>query len=314
MSRFDNQEWRAKAIKLAEKGLSWREVARVIGVPRSTVSDYLRYHYKGYVNPSEIKAKKSGGLGNKPRILVLDIETSPSLFGGFSLFNQNFSLNQIHEDWTILSFGWKWWEDDEASYVDVVENDEYSILQKLHELLSESDFVLGHNVRRFDLKKIKARMIVHGFLPFGTPRVIDTFEVAKREFGFTSNKLEYLTHKLCKKYKKSTHEKFSGYRFWKEFLAGNKEAIDEMREYCQLDVQSVQELYEIMYPWDSRAPNFDLYSDEKPSLDNWEHVGYHYTNLGKYDKYRNKITGQYRRGRTNLLTKDYRENILANIL
>ena len=42
--------------------------------------------------------------------------------------------------------------------------------------------------------------------------------------------------------------------------------------------------------------------------------GFHYTNLGKYQKYRNKITGVQRRSRVNLLTKEKRDSLLANIV
>lgn len=45
----------------------------------------------------------------------------------------------------------------------------------------------------------------------------------------------------------------------------------------------------------------------------WEKDGYVYTNLAKYDRYRNKLTGQYKRGRVNLLTKEKRASLLANI-
>lgn len=183
---------------------------------------------------------------------------------------------------------------------------------------SSSTFIAGgyamHNCKRFDLKKIRARMIINGFPPYNKPREIDTLEIAKREFGFTSNKLAYLTQTLCKKYVKSSHEKFHGYLLWKEFLKGNPEAIQEMREYNILDVLSLQELFEVLAPWDSKLPNFDLYTEEVLDNKEWEEDGYHYTNLGKYKKYRNVLTGQYRRGRVNLLSKEKRASLLANIV
>ena len=41
--------------------------------------------------------------------------------------------------------------------------------------------------------------------------------------------------------------------------------------------------------------------------------GYHYSNLGKYKRYRNKITGVQRRSRVNLLPKEKRDSLLSNI-
>lgn len=69
----------------------------------------------------------------------------------------------------------------------------------------------------------------------------------------------------------------------------------------------------IIAPWSSKLPVFEMYNDEM-NLDNWEQDGYHYSNLGKYVRYRHKVTGQYRRGRTNLLDKDQKANLLANIV
>jgi len=295
------------------------------------VSDALRQHFKGYVRPSELiggqgvsqhrvkediaRSKALTTSGAKlPKILVIDIETSPLLTQGFGLFNQNFSLDQIEEDWQILSFSSMWWEDEEVLYMDITEYSEKDLLWKLHELLDEADFVLGHNVRRFDLRKIKSRMILNDLPPFSPVRVLDTFEICRREFGMTSNKLEYLTSTLCKRYKKSGHEKFAGFLLWKEFLKGNPEAIKEMREYNILDVLSVRELFEIVYPWATNVPNLDLYDIDGMDGDEWVKDGYVYTNLSKFQRYRNVKTGKYKRGRTNLLSKEQRRKVLANII
>lgn len=104
-------------------------------------------------------------------------------------------------------------------------------------------------------------MITRGFKPHSPVRVIDTLEIAKKEFAFTSNKLLHLTRLLCKKNQKSDHGKFAGHSLWKEFVKGNPEAIAEMREYNQIDAVSLQELYEILAPWSSTLPLFEVYQD-----------------------------------------------------
>ena len=47
-------DWKEEAITLANAGMSWRKVAREVGVGKSTVSDFLRKHFKGYVKPKEL--------------------------------------------------------------------------------------------------------------------------------------------------------------------------------------------------------------------------------------------------------------------
>lgn len=302
------KEWKWQAIDMAEEGnMSWREIARVLDVPKSTLSDMLR---KYFASKEDVKQVEYKG----PKILFLDIETKFMLMEGYALFNQNFSLDQIAEDWSILSFSAKWMHEDDVMYLDVSEYTEDYLLKKLHDLLNEAHFVVAHNGRKFDMKKIRARMITRGFKPYSPVRIIDTLEIVKKEFGFTSNKLLYLTNLLCKKHKKSTHAKFSGHLLWKEFVRGNPEAITEMREYNMIDVTSLQELYEIIAPWSSKLPVFEVYHEELVDMSDWVEDGFSYTNLGKYQVYRNEKTGQYRKSRVNLLSKEKRDSLLANII
>lgn len=302
---MSNIEWKIDAVKLAEGGLSWRAIAKELDVPRTTVSDFLRKHFKVTPEP------KKGYEG--PKVLFLDIETKYMLLEGWGLFNQNFSVDQIAEDWSILSFSAKYLHEDKVMYFDVTECTEDALLQKLHELLNEAQYVVAHNGRRFDLKKIRARMITRGFKPYSPVRIIDTLEIAKKEFAFTSNKLLYLTRLLCKKNQKSDHGKFAGHSLWKEFCKGNPEAISEMREYNQIDVVSLEELYLLLAPWSSTLPIFEVHSEE---VDNsaWIEDGYYHSNLGQYQLYKHKETGQYRRGNKNLLSKEKRESLLRNIV
>jgi hypothetical protein len=57
-----------------------------------------------------------------------------------------------------------------------------------------------------------------------------------------------MTDKLCTTHKKKRHAKFPGFELWRECLAGNHEAWDEMREYNIDDVLSLEELYLVMRP------------------------------------------------------------------
>jgi len=325
-----NSDWKEKALELAKQGVSGRQIAKIVGKSKSRVNEYLAYlRSTGEYKPIEAFSNgvgvlvspdgKKAGSGfsdafGKPRVLVIDIETRQMLLGGFGLFNQNFSLDQIEEDWSIISVSYKWLGEDEVFYEDVTTQTEDDILGKLHALFNEAHFLLAHNGRRFDLKKIRARMIARGFPPHSPVRVIDTLQISKKEFGFTSNKLQYLTNLLCKRNVKSSHAKFSGYLLWREFLKGNQEAISEMREYNIIDVLSLEELYFVMAPWSSTLPNFDVYTDDLVDMGDWVEDGFAYSNLGKYKQYRNVKTGQYRRGRQNLLDKEKRKQLLANIV
>lgn len=299
------KQWQQEAIELKKQGYSGRTIASILGRSKSSVNSFFQglHAQKEFVKCVEHKG---------PRVLFLDIETRFIVTQGWGLFNQNFSLEQIQEDWSILSYSAKFLNSDEVIYSDVSEKTEDDLLEELYHLFDTSDFVIGHNLDRFDLPKIRARMIARGFPPHSPVRTIDTLKIAKQEFKFTSNKLAYLTNLLCKANKKSDHAKFAGFSLWKEFVRGNPEAIKTMREYNQADVTSLEELYLILAPWSTKAPQFELYEDEV-DMSAWEPCGYVYTNLAKYEKFRNKSTGQFKRGRINLLSKEERSSLLANI-
>lgn len=299
------KDWKEEALKLAtETDISWRKIAKKLCVPKSSVSDYLRGFYS---------KDKEDVDGTGPKILFLDIETYAMTLSGWGLFNQNFSLDQITEDWSLLSFCAKFAGEDDIYYQASDEFSEKEMLQTLWDLMNKADYVCGHNARRFDVKKIFSRMVVNGFDRPSPFRVIDTLDSAKRTFGMTSNKLAYLTQLLCKEHVKSDHGKFSGFSLWKECAMGNKEAFDELKKYTILDVLSLEELYYVLQRWDNKLPVFSVHYNVIDNKD-WESCGLVFSNLGKYECFRNKKTGQYRRSRKNLLTKEQRDNLLANIV
>jgi hypothetical protein len=301
--------WKVEAEQLARNGKSWRKVAELVGEPKSTVSDHLRKVFK-------LTNDKPPQLG--PKILFIDIETAPILAHVWRLFDQNVGLNQIEQDWSILSYCAKWKGDENIIYADTSTEasfeDDSKLLEGLWKLMNEADFIVGQNSKRFDVKKINARLVLNGLPKPSTFRQIDTLEIAKQQFGFTSNKLEYMTDKLCKVYKKLTHKSFPGHMLWAECMKGNQLAWQEMKEYNVNDVLSLEELYDILSSWDSKLPNFDVYVDEILDMEDWEEDGFHYSNMGKYKRYRNKKTGVQRRSRVNLLSREKRNSLLSNIV
>lgn len=254
-----------------------------------------------------------------PKILIFDIETAPILGYVWSLWENNVALNQIKADWFVLSWSAKWLHEgpNKVMYMDQrnaknVEDDK-EILKKIWHLLDEADIVITQNGKNFDQKKLNARFILNGFHPPSSYKHIDTFLIAKRHFGFTSNKLEYMSDKLCTKYKKSKHTKFSGFEMWRECLAGNIEAWKEMERYNKQDVLSLEELYYKLIPWDNSI-NYNLYSDENKNVckcgsEDFIRNGFYYTNLGKYQRYKCKKCGSETRDRTNLLSKEKKDSL-----
>ncbi len=183
--------------------------------------------------------------------LVFDIETFPILAYVWGLKDQNISLNQIKEDWSLAAYGAKWLNAPIqcVKYHDRSEMSEKRLLRNIWILLDKADIVITQNGKSFDSKRLNARFIHYGMKPPKPYRHIDTYLLAKGAADFTSNKLEYLTNKLCKKYKKTQHAHFPGMSLWKECLKNNPKAWKEMRTYNIADVLSTEELYNVLKAW-----------------------------------------------------------------
>lgn len=311
-------------------GLSSRKICDKIGWKRSkksTVNNILAAWRKDGV----VYSKGEIGLKTKmPKILVLDIETSAIMSEHFGLFKQNIGLNQIARDWSVLSWAAKWMHEDEIMYMDIRDQfdgsadsvlkqpDDSEMLEVMWGLLDEADILVGQNNVRFDNKKLNARFIQNGMQPYSPVKNIDTLLIAKKHFGFTSNKLAYMTDKLCTKYKKLDHGKFAGMELWLECIRGNPEAWDEMEEYNKYDVLSLEELVIKLAPWSNSIPNLDLYHDTKENLCfcgnvEWEHTGYAYTGLSKFNTLKCTSCGHHKRDRVNLHSKEKMKTLRMNV-
>lgn len=257
------------------------------------------------------------------KILIIDIETSPIISYTWGLFDQTIGLNMIQKDWGILAVSAKWIGDSPSKmfYMDQrnvkdISNDS-KLLKEVWKLLDAADIVIGQNSSRFDIKKLFSRFILNGMQPPSSFKQIDTLAIARKKFEFTSNRLEYLSEKLCTKYRKQTKRKFSGFELWKECLKGNKKAWKEMEKYNKYDVLATEELYTKLIPWDSTI-NFSLYNESENHICSCGSVdfiknGFHYTSVGKFQRYKCKECSRECRDRTNLFSKEKKKSIKVGL-
>lgn len=202
-------------------------------------------------NSKRIKSLIAKGvLMESQKVLVFDIETSPIVAHVWGLRDQNIALNQIVTDWHVMAFAAKWLGKKEVIYFDKrYEASDHFILTVIWKLLNEADIVVTQNGQNFDSRKLNARFIQYGMRPPSPYKHLDTYKMAKTVAEFTSHKLEYLTDKLCTKYKKLSHKNFPGMSLWNECLKGNKKAWEEMKTYNIHDVLSTEELYNKLKSW-----------------------------------------------------------------
>lgn len=253
-----------------------------------------------------------------PKILLLDIETSPIIASVWSIWNQDIPLNMIQKDWSILSYAAKWLGEKEIFYQDVRNqkdlNNDAKILKGIWQLIDEADVIITQNGKKFDIKKLNARFIINNMNPPSSYKHIDTKQIASKNFAFTSNKLEYMAEKLGLKQQKSKHKKFTGFELWKQCLLNNIEAWNEMEHYNKQDVLTLEELYLKLRGWDNQGVNFNVFI-EKDVLccgtcgsNKMQKKGFQISKTGKYQRYICQNCGANSRGR-NLIKRDSVDNL-----
>ena len=196
------------------------------------------------------------------KVLFLDVETAPKRAFVWSMWKQNIGLNQLEADGFVLCWCAKWAHEkevlSEALTLEFLEyEDDSKIMEKLWTLMDEADIIIGHNGDRFDIPTINARFAVHGMKPPSSYKTVDTLKIARRNFKFTSNRLDALGMFLGTGRKLQT----GGFQLWADVMSGSGKAMNKMVRYCKQDVLLLERVYKKLRAWDNKAPNLAMYED-----------------------------------------------------
>lgn len=199
------------------------------------------------------------------KILILDIETAPIMAYTWGIWNQNIQPANIHSDWFCLTWAAKWLFEDKVysaklTAAEALKQDDSRIIRGIWNLLNEADIVIAHNGQKFDLPKLNSRFIINKLHPPMPYQQIDTLQHIRRQFGFTSNKLDYVNQLLDLPRKKEN----SGMPLWIDCYKGKTKALAEMLEYNIADVRILEDTYLRIRAWIKPHPNVGLFIlDEK---------------------------------------------------
>nr|DAF21508.1 MAG TPA: DNA polymerase B [Caudoviricetes sp.] len=185
-----------------------------------------------------------------PKILCLDIESSPSLIWAYSLWNAN--AVKVERDPTIMSISWQWVDMDKTRNLNLSSMSEEELARHIWDLYNQADYVLGHNSNKFDNKMINALFMRYGLTPPSPYKQIDTLQVARSVARFNSNRLDSLGKLLLGEGKTETTYK----DLWYDCLVKNdKKSWAQMVEYNNRDVDVTVALYKKLRPWIKNHPN-----------------------------------------------------------
>ena len=254
------------------------------------------------------------------KILIFDIETSPLRAYVWRRWKQNIYLDQTISEWFMICWAAKWLGSEEVmseclTPEEIKNEDDGRITSVLWSLIDEADIVIAHNGKNFDVPKMSSRFILNGLPPTSPYKQIDTKEVAARQFGFSSNKLDALAG-----YFGIPHKDDTDFKLWVDCLEGKQDALDYMRRYNENDVRILERVYLKLRPWIKNHPNVGVYLESDAlvcpscgSHDMVEDNSFYYTNVNKYKMHRCKSCGAASRVRTTSYPKDKKNNLLVSI-
>jgi len=261
-------------------------------------------------------------INTMAKILIIDIETAPIRAKVWDIWNQNIGLEQIDNDWFILTWSAKWLFEKKVysarlTSKEAIKQEDKRILKGVWELLNEADVVIAHNGDKFDIPRLNTRFIINYLKPPLPYQSIDTLKTIKRQFAFTSNKLDFVNKVLSLERK----QKNEGMPMWNKCYIGDEAALKEMEKYNIKDVRILEDTYLRLRPWIKPHPNVGLFIlDEKAfhcpscgSADLKDEGKLYYTTANAYEQFRCDNCGAVGRKRVSNIGIKQRRHLLLSV-
>lgn len=255
------------------------------------------------------------------KILVFDIETAPKLAHVWRVWKENIPPSMLVKDGYILCWAAKWVGEDEVmsdtlfNYGNKLDN-EHLVASSLYRLIEEADAVVTYNGDKFDIKVMNTAFVTHGMTPPTSVKSIDLYKTVRKQFNFTSNKLDF----VCDKLGLDRKEQHSGFELWKGCMEGDPDCWKKMEQYNVQDVIITEQLYQKLLPWIHNHPNVALYSEDTEVIctncgsDNLSQPsGTVKLKAGSYKRYKCNDCGNHMRGKVMQNSYEKRQSLLVSV-
>lgn len=201
----------------------------------------------------------------KPLILAWDLETSHNICATFSLYQDGIPFQAILKERSIICASYKEIGAGQVKAISVLGDmerfkkdpqDDYYVVSELYKILSKADGLVAHYGDKFDLKFFNTRALYHGLDPLPPITTIDTYKIAKKRFGFNSNKLDYIA-----KYLGLGRKIPMNIDIWLNILKGSIKAVRQMVDYNKQDVLVLEQVFLKLRPHVPSSINFNLFGN-----------------------------------------------------
>lgn len=187
------------------------------------------------------------------KILFVDLETAPRLSFIWHPKQDYIPYEFMVHDNFLLSVSGKFADEEVVGWAltrkEALAQDDSRLVKAAGDMIRKADIVIAHNADNFDIPTFNSRLLSLGHEPLGKIRTIDTLKIARRDFGFSHNNMDYLAQLF------GVGQKIPmTFEDWKMAYYGDSSALKKMLEYNKNDVEVLQEVFEAMLPYITTLP------------------------------------------------------------
>jgi predicted PolB exonuclease-like 3'-5' exonuclease len=191
-------------------------------------------------------------MSREPKLMFFDIETSPNIVYSWAVGRDiSLSTDNIINERKIIMISYKFAGEKKVHRLTWNKRQcDKAMLRKFIKVAKTADALIGHNGDRFDVKWVKTRALIHGLEPLNNVVTVDTLKLARGNFNFNSNRLDYLGKMLVNDRKVDT----GGFGLWVAIMNGDQAALRKMGKYCDQDVVLLEKVFNKIAPHVKNLP------------------------------------------------------------
>lgn len=201
----------------------------------------------------------------KEKLCLFDIETTPNIILSWGTGKQYVTYDQIIKEWKVSCiaakldkqskvYTWKMnmSKHDLGAYDDDADR---KMLESFIDFYNSCDAAIAHNGAKFDIPKMRARLVKFGLVDFD-PIILDDTYLGSKKIKFNSHRLDYIG-----KYLNIGSKINVNYQLWKDVMDGSKEALSNQIKYCIGDVKLLQKVLNKLRPYLKLKQNSAIFNE-----------------------------------------------------
>lgn len=196
----------------------------------------------------------------QPKLLTIDIETSPNLAYVWSLWDENIPLARLIESTDILCFAAKWYGTNKVEFYSQRDHGKETMVKEAHTLIDEADYLIHYNGKRFDYPHLCREFLLAKLPPPSPTTHIDLLQVVRQRFKFASNKLDHVAKELGVGTKVHKSVDFD---LWTGCMNDDPKAWEIMERYNKQDVRLTEKVFDELRGWLGSLINIGLFTGKE---------------------------------------------------